>query len=88
MKDMSVWYTEPILEHAREVKVDDIVVFLRIVCNPNVGKVGCLEMLRDLRETEWGIRERSAFRSPRKQDRSREVSFGNLWKGRERGDGL
>jgi len=69
------------LEHVREVKVDDMVVFLRIVWNPNVGKVGWLERLRGVRrerETERGIRERSMFRSPRKHERSSEVRFGNL----------
>lgn len=89
MKDMSVWYREPMLEQVREVKVD--LVFLRIVCNPNVGKVGWFERLRDVRrerETERGIRERRMFVSPRKHERSSEVRFGNLWKRREKDDGL
>lgn len=82
MKVISVDLKEPILEQIREVKVDDIVVFLRIVCNPNTGKVGWLERLREVMEHEGGNRQRSVFRSPPKPERSRDLRFGNLWKRR------
>jgi hypothetical protein len=85
MKVISVNLREAILEQLREVNLN----LLLIDCNPNVGKVGWLERLRDVRrEIEvGGIRERSALRSPpRKVERSREVRFVNLLKRREIGD--
>jgi hypothetical protein len=48
MKVISVNLREAILEQMREVNLN--LGFLRIIdCNPNLGKVGWLERLRDVR---------------------------------------
>jgi hypothetical protein len=88
MKVISVNLREAILEQTREVNL--LLLGIIIDRNPNAGKVGLLERLRDVRREKerGGIRERSAFRSPppRKAERSRELRFGNLLKRREIGD--
>jgi hypothetical protein len=88
MKVISVNLREAILEQIREVNL--LLFGVIIDRNPNVGKVGWLERLRDvmLEKERGGIRERSAFRSPPRKavERSREVRFGNLLKRREIGD--